>query len=328
MLQATPPRPKPTWRDIALGVVNANVLAALLMSLALKIPLSHPIGGYYATAATVIIPLLMGFLSGATWRKLNLSVGRTALFSLLTTAVGIACAFFFIKEGAVCLVMASPLLFLLIWGGTMVGIAVCRPGGNRPAAVSAVPVMLALLVYDASKPRTDDTRVVTTSVIVRATADRVYPHLVAFAPITKPPTFFLHDVGLPYPIQTVADGAYVGAWRECRFNDGIRIGERITAIEPGRRVAFDVTSQPRYPEYTEHGQLLRGEMSAVDNGDGTSTLSGTSWYTLRVHPFWYFGMWADEVIHAIHGRVFAHIAELSEADAKTALLAPLPPKHQ
>ena len=308
-----PPAPQVKWQDIALGVVNANVLAALLMSLVTQFA-SSPNGGYYGTAATVLIPLLMGFLAGATWRKLGLSVGQTALFSILTTVVGVIAAVFFIHEGAICLVMASPMLFTLVWGGTLLGILLCRPkGGNRPLAVSVVPMLLVFLVYDAAQPRTTDSRSVTTTMVVRASAASVYPHLVAFPRITAPPpTFILNQVGLPYPVETGADGAYIGSRRECRFSDNLVLGERITALEPGRLVAFDITDQPVYPEFTEHGRLLRGEMTVRDNGDGTCTLSGTSWYTIRVHPFWYFGAWADEIIHSVHRRVFTHIAELSE----------------
>lgn len=294
--------------------MNATVLAALLMSLVIWLTRqTGETAGYYATAATVLIPLLMGFLAGATWRKLTMKFGEVAVYSLMNTIVGIICAAFFIKEGVICLVMASPLLFTLTWGGTALGIALCRPkDGNRPLAVSFVPVMLTLLVYDAAQPRTEQHRVVTTTTIVRASAASVYPHMVAFPRIDTAPTFFMNAFGLPYPVETVADGAFVGARRECRFSGNITVGEKITEIVPGERVAFAITDTPRYPEFTEHGRLLKGEMSVHDNGDGTATLSGTSWYTIQVHPFWYFGAWADEVVHAVHRRVFTHIAELSE----------------
>ncbi|MES2465610.1 MAG: hypothetical protein V4671_34020, partial [Armatimonadota bacterium] len=51
-------------------------------------------------------------------------------------------------------------------------------------------------------------------------------------------------------------------------------------------------------------------------GDGTTTLTGTSWYTLRVRPLWYFGPIADNIVHGVHNRVFAHIKEISEGETK------------
>ena len=312
-IQEPIPAPKLTltWREAALGIMNANVLAALLMSLVVST--RDRAGGYYGTAATVIIPLLMGFLAGATWRKLELSVRQIALLVFLNSLVALACAYLFLHEGVICLVMAYPLLFALLWAGTALGIKLLRPkGGNRPVAVSLVPLLLFALIYDCAQPEQEDARRVTTSVIVHAPAARVFPHLVAFSRITVAPTFFLHRIGMPYPMETTADGAFVGAKRVCRFSDGIAIGERITTLEPGRTVAFTIIEQPMYPEFTQHGQLAQGVMTVRDNGDGTATLTGTSWYSLRVHPFWYFGMWADEVIHAVHGRVFTHIRALSE----------------
>lgn len=311
MLQAPKPKPKFTWWDITLGILNANVLAAFLISLV--IAATNPVAGYFGSAATVLIPLLMGFLAGATWRKLELSVGQTALFAFLNSLAAVACAFFFLREGVVCLVMAFPLLYALIWAGTGLGIVLCRPrGGNRPAAVSVVPVLLAMVVYDCVQPKHEEVRVVTTSVTVHASAARVFPHMVQFSRITASPTFFLNKVGLPYPVETTAEGAFVGAERVCRFSDNVIIGERITGIIPDQTVAFTITEQPTYPEFTLHGRLAKGEMTVHDNGNGTATLTGTSWYTLRVHPLWYFGVWGDEVIHAVHGRVFAHIRSLSE----------------
>ena len=314
MLQAPYPKPKPKpiklW-DAFLGIVNANVLAALLMS-AVQAIAGGADAGFYGTAATVLIPLLMGFIAGATWRKLVLTSGQTALLSFFNFVVGCAAAWFFVKEGVVCLVMASPLVFCLIWGGTALGVSVCRPKtGNKPLAVSVVPVILAAMVWDCASPRQEQTRTVTTSVRVKASAASVYPHMVKFSRIEASPTFLLNHVGLPYPLETTASGTHIGATRVCRFSDGIEIGERITALEPGRRVAFTITEQPVYPEFTNHGHLLTGEMTVRDNGDGTATLSGTSVYALRVHPFWFFGWEADEIIHAVHRRVFSHIAWLS-----------------
>lgn len=313
MLQVPKPKPKFTWWDITLGILNANVLAAFLMSLVIAAVSGAGEPGFFGTAATVVIPLLMGFLAGATWRKLDLTVGQTALFSFFNTLIAIACAFFFMREGVVCLIMAFPLLNALIWAGTGLGIALCRPkGGNRPLAVSVVPLLLFAIVYDCVRPRVEEDRIVTTTVTIRAPATRVFPHLVKFSRITASPSFFLNRVGLPYPVETTAEGAFLGAERVCRFSDNIAIGERITELVPDRTIAFTIIEQPSYPEFTQHGRLAKGEMTVHDNGDGTSTVAGKSWYTLRVHPFWYFGAWADEVIHAVHWRVFAHIRSLSE----------------
>jgi len=304
-------KPLIPWYEVLLGIGVANFIAALLMWLITSNPdAGH---GYYALASIVILPLLIGFITGAIWRKAEVSIGYSALLSSANAFAAIGCAAIFLHEGAICLVMAFPLVFGLIWGGTVLGNLLFRPkGGNYPAGVSVIPLLLFALVWDSAQPMRDEPRVVTTTMLVHAPAARVFPHLVSFPRITAPPTFVLNPVGLPYPVETTADGAFVGANRTCRFSDNINIGERITQIVPGRTVAFAITHTPEFPEFTQHGRLVRGEMTVRDNGDGTSTLSGTSWYLLRVHPFWYFGAWADEIIHSVHGRVFTHIKELSE----------------
>jgi hypothetical protein len=51
-----------------------------------------------------------------------------------------------------------------------------------------------------------------------------------------------------------------------------------------------------------------------DNHDGTTTLIGSSWYTLHVRPRWYFDLWTRDMSRAIHLRVMNHIRRLAERE--------------
>lgn len=302
------------WR-FALGILNANVLAALLMALTrwLVAERNADPNGVYGISATVLIPLLMGMLSALTWRDLPLSDAALFAGALVNTIAGVIVAACFLHEGAVCLVMAFPLVCGLVCAGTFLGAYLFRTKRGGPLSVSVAPVLLALLIGDCLSPKTGRYATVTTAVVVHAPAAAVFPHLVAFPPIAVPATGPLNWLGLPYPVETTAQGAYTGAGRQCRFSGGISVGERITRVVPGHEVDFDVTQQPQYPEIAHHATLLKGRMVVTDNGDGTSTLTGTSWYALRVFPGWYFGPWGDGLIHGVHQRVFDHIRALAES---------------
>jgi Tol biopolymer transport system component len=81
-----------------------------------------------------------------------------------------------------------------------------------------------------------------------------------------------------------------------------------------RNLTFDITNQPRDPEDNgSHSIFLRGQFLLKDNHDGTTTLTGNSWYRLYVFPVWYYDIWAESVTRNVHLRVMEHIKELSEA---------------
>ena len=93
-------------------------------------------------------------------------------------------------------------------------------------------------------------------------------------------------------------GTGVGAVRSCEFSTGAFV-EPITAWEPGRRLAFDVLSQPPamrewsfyaavHPPHLE--TLLRsrrGEFRLIQRPDGGTHLEGRTWYTLSAAPALY-----------------------------------------
>jgi hypothetical protein len=299
------------WQ-IALGIINANVLAALLIALTQYLEKG---AGIYGISATVLIPLLMGFTAAYTWRELPLTSGRLIFWSLVNTAVGMAMAYFFLHEGTVCLVMASPLLFAMIMISTLIAFNLLKPK-TGPLAASLVPLLLGALLFDCLNPVKEHRNAVTTSMKVNAPPHLVFPHTVAFPKIDEPATSVINWAGLPYPVLTTVDSARVGAARKCVFSGNLVIGEKIIELTPDKSMTFAITDTPHWPEFTDHGKLIQGRITVTDNGDGTSTLTGTSWYALHVYPAWYFGPWADGLIHAVHNRVFTHIKEISEREAK------------
>lgn len=81
---------------------------------------------------------------------------------------------------------------------------------------------------------------------------------------------------------------------------------------PHHNLTFEIVGQPQDPEIMGHIDILRGQFLLKDNGDGTSTLVGNSWYRLYVFPTWYYDMWARSITRNVHLRVMEHIRTLSE----------------
>ena len=248
--------------------------------------------------------------------------GETALFTLTNSVMTLLPATLVLREGVICLVMAFPLLWLLNWTGTVLGFAIWR--NLRRAQVSVVPLLLLLPALDMALAHAGIDRLyrgsVTTQVRVRARPAQIYRYLAAFPPIREPADdYWLWRVGAPAPRISRAEGAFVGARRECVLGQNTIIEERITRAEPGRALFFRVTKMPNDPEIMGHLYLFRGGFQIVPRSDGTCDLIGHTDYGLATRPGWYFDWWAQSVIHAVHRRVLNHIRQLAEHDAGASL---------
>lgn len=256
----------------------------------------------------LLIPLMMGFLSAFCWRHLETTVGQYVGWSAINTFLGIATSYFTMREGVICLLIVSPLLFCFGLAGTLIG----RNAFMRSSRLSIcfVPLLLVILVIDARTPHRHETSV-TDTLLVQAPPKKVWKHVVEVSEV-PPSQFWLFQLGMPRPVRTVAPQARVGSQRLCVFERNMVLEERIVALEPERELTFDIVKQPDHPELLGHVTLTRGQIKLQDNGDGTTTLIGTSWYRLHVFPAWYYQLWCDHLCREIHWSVMGQMKTLAE----------------
>jgi len=156
----------------------------------------------------------------------------------------------------------------------------------------------------------------------------VWPHVIGFSELPEPSQWFFR-LGIAYPQRATIVGSGVGAVRRCEFSTGAFV-EPITAWEPGRRLAFDVESQPapmhelspyrhvHPPHLDGYLRSKRGEFRLVALPGGRTRLEGSTWYELELYPQDYWTLWSDGCIHLIHRRVLDHVKKLSEKAARGA----------
>lgn len=294
------------------GIVVSNAVGTLLVWLLLTITTGRSGSGVYGMSVFTLIPMLMGFILEGFREKSGASRGHKVFTSALNFAVALGICYSVMKEGVVCLIVASPLviLFHVIGVALYTGVSNFRKGRLRS---SMVPVLLLCCVLDVYTPhqfRTSEADTVT----IKAPPAAVWQYLASYPRNDSACDYWLWSLGLPMPIRSVADSAQVGAERKCEFTGGVFAAEIIRISEPGKRLAFDVTRQPDHPEAVGHFKLERGEFLLQDNGNGTTTLTGTSWYSLHVYPAIYYNLWVDDIVKSVHLRVMNHVKRLAEAD--------------
>ena len=312
------------WLRIILGLVAANIVGvAFCFAFVLLFQLPDRVGlpsraqqWFYGFAimaiwpSLVLVPMAMGIAAAYFWRSLSFSLWEYFLWWIVTSLISPFGAYFAFKRRSSVLVnWISDSLCLRI-SRVLLGRLLFK---SRTATINltVLPVLLLATLVE-GKMRQDQQRVVEDRILIKAPAAEVWNYVVSFPSIDTAPNYWLNAVGLPSPLATTCQGAFVGAARECVFSNGLVFKERVSEITPVRLLTFEIVEQPRDPELLGHLTLHRGQFQLVDNHDGTTTLIGRSWYTLHMRPLWYFDWWTRDVTSHVHVRVMEHIKTLSE----------------
>ncbi|MEY2494248.1 MAG: hypothetical protein QOJ45_740 [Verrucomicrobiota bacterium] len=309
-----PPLPlRNVFWTLLLGILVANAIGGTLLFAVTWVVgayREHDVSALVAWPSFFLIPFLVGLLAAWFWRRLNRTLGWSFLDALWISLVGLAAAAVILREGVVCLVIVSPALYVFILCGVLLGRIWFRP--NYAKLQLTIFPLLALVTLGESLYHSEQQAVITDRILIQAPPAKVWPHVLAFPEIPDPPDYWIFRLGLPYPTETTNGGNFVGADRQCIFSNGIVIKERVAEFVPNEKLTFDVAEQPTDPEAYGHITLHRGQFVLQDNHDGTTTLIGSSWYTLHVRPRWYFDLWTRDMSGAVHLRVMNHIRRLSE----------------
>jgi uncharacterized membrane protein YhaH (DUF805 family)/putative flippase GtrA len=274
-------------------------------------------------------PFVIGALTAFLFNRRYAASGReTQQVVLMTLGCVAGVTLLTAAEGALCLLMAAPLGVGIGAMGAALGRRVAlRDRGAVANALLGVVLLPATAAMDANRPATP-LREVRSAVVVDAPPDVVWRHVIAFPPLAEP-SELVFRAGVAYPRRAEIVGEGVGAVRYCVFSTGAFV-EPITRWEPGRRLSFDVTAQPRpLQEWSPYADVApphldgyfrsrRGEFRLVPLAGGRTRLEGSTWYEMRLEPAAYWVLFGDALIGRIHARVLQHVRATSEADRRGA----------
>ena len=302
-------------RAAAVAVVAGVLVAVLAVHLGISVTRTNS----YGVWLFVLTPFAMGACTGFFYNRGRGSTERGTTSLVIATAFAASLVLLFTAaEGMICLLMALPIAVpIAILGGVVGRLAAVDFTGQAPPL--ALMLLVLPLTATVEPPSGRTMHEVQSSVVIDASPDAVWPHVVAFRPIPAP-TDWLFRAGVAYPIRARIEGAGVGAVRYCEFSTGPFV-EPITRWEPASRLSFDVVDSPAsmrelspYRELSPrhlHGYLRskRGEFRLIDLGDGRTRLEGSTWYEIEMAPEAYWQIFSDALIHRIHQRVLDHIKQ-------------------
>jgi hypothetical protein len=308
------------WWHWPLGVAAGNIVTALLyvgiVVLAEKIGQKYGGDSHFNSLVVLglpsffLVPICGGVAASFCWRKLDPDFRHIVFATFIMTLLALGFSALAFGEGIICLLIVSPLFLGSLLAGALIGRTWFRKSSG-PAQWCLLPV-LALTATGEPLTRSDQAAVVVDEIRIAAPPSKVWPQLTAFPDIQTAPQFWLFRMGLPYPMSTTSSGDYVGADRQCIFSDNMVFEEKVVTCIPKVDLTFDITKLPQHPELIGHITPSRGQFLLRDNGDGTTTLIGSTWYTLHVRPLWYFDWWTRHIFRAVHLRVMHDIRDRAE----------------
>lgn len=159
---------------------------------------------------------------------------------------------------------------------------------------------------------TQEQRIVTTSGRLRGDAEAAWDKVCFYEHIKRRPSLLLR-MTLPVPCQTTGCYRQVGDTSRCVYSDGGYLAKRISHIESGRAIEFEIVEQSiRY----HRGLKLRGGIiRIVAHADGTSSVEMTTRYECRYRPRVIAAFLAGFVIKAMHRVVIRDMQECLAAEA-------------
>lgn len=283
--------------------------------------------GSYGMTMFIGVPTVVSFCSGLMYgRRVNATPGNAYGIAVLSMLALGGFIILFALDGLVCLLMAMPLGLIIALPGSEAGFYLGkRLTGPRSAAVNIVlfATLPLLMGFEHRAPATVPTHTVVSTVTINAPIENVWDGVVAFDPIEAPPRGIFR-MGIAYPIEAEIEGTGVGAIRRCVFSTGAFV-EPITEWDEPHTLTFGVTENPpAMKEFSIYSELdaphlldtftaTKGQFKLRQEGN-TTILEGTTWYTQKLYPDWYWHHISDEIIHRIHLRVLEHIKKEVESE--------------
>lgn len=229
-------------------------------------------------------------------------------------------------EGAICVVMLSPLaLILASLGGVVGGLTGRFIRQHRTRNLTVACVMILPLVFMSSERPflyQEDFREVENVIEIHASPQVIWKNIERVAAIRKEelPESWAHRIGFPDPIEATLSYEGLGGVRQASFEKGLQFIETIDVWEPQQRLGFTIAAanvpDTALDEHVRVGgpyfDVLHGEYRLEPLGNGVTRLHLYSHHRLSTDFNWYAHLWTDAVMSDLQQRILVVVRQRSE----------------
>src|SRR5436190_23266276 len=124
----------------------------------------------------ILVPMAMGIAAAYCWRSRSFRLAEYVFWWIVTSLISPFGVYFAFKEGAVCLLIGFPILFVCGFAGVLLGRLLFK---SKTAAMnlSVIPMLLIATLAE-GKMRQDQRRVVEDRIRINAPATQVWNYVV------------------------------------------------------------------------------------------------------------------------------------------------------
>lgn len=291
------------------------------------LPMEEGHSGLMLLSFLVGTPLVVGVLvSFLARRQRSSGIASAGVMSLAAVALYVFAAGALLREGMICILMATPILLFFALVGALLGWVMFNYGGKQGPKLLSVALMLPMVIAPLESAVSTDSRrqQVVRSVYIDAPPSVVWRHI--NFPLNIQPAelaqSWAHRIGVPYPVEarTVVPG--VGGHRSSRWQRGVAFEERITAWVPDQRIAwtYEFTPHSFPPGSLDDHIVMGGRYFSLDatsytlhpEGEGCR-LSIVVDTHVSTHFNAYAGWWAHWLVDDAAGAILQFYKQRAEA---------------
>lgn len=310
-----------------------NVFLAALICALLGLPIAYfsvSLNSLYGYSLFLLSPLLLGFFSVLFYgRKHACNLKTALLISGLSTLLLCVLLLVVAIEGVFCILMASPLVFLLVFIGAFLGYQILQSRlkkQNKTRLMISLPILLPLLMLAESNMNIEPPVIaVTTTTEIQASPVRVWDALVHLKEIpTDQDKLFSLGINHPLKVSIIKNETTRKMTRYVHFAMGEVVEEPIEAWEDAKLLGFSVkTHLPvmkelspyawlNPPHVDQHFAAQAGEFRLVGLDTNRTRLESTTWYRHNVWPIQYWTLWSNFMLHRVHTVCNEEIKRIAE----------------
>ncbi|HSJ09247.1 MAG TPA: hypothetical protein VK928_05015 [Longimicrobiales bacterium] len=308
-------------RSLMVGVVTGAVYG-----LVARMALEFEFAAFFAVITVTflgLVPFAIGYLavypaeSPRIWYRVFVPWLPILLVVAAASAVG--------WEGAICIIMSTPLLLVIASLGGVAAALHRRRRGYHAMAVAVLPFIVAPLESTIPRPERIESNV--TEIVMEAPVDVVWSHVIEVPEITpaeQRPALFTR-VGFPRPVSAELSREGVGGVRHARFEGNVVFTEVITDWEQHRLIGFTIdantdeipatTLDPHVTIGGEYFDVLTGEYRLVPLGETRTRVILTSRHRVSTTLNPYTAWWARVIMRSIQDNILEVLRDRAERDA-------------
>jgi hypothetical protein len=305
-------------------IITITTVISILFCLLLSLILDNT---NYGFSVFFCMPFMQGFITALIISyKLNFKTQHVLIISLISIISNAVVLLFMGVEGLICLVMASPFIFLCCFIGASIGWMLHNKLKKNKTLIFAFVLLInPASIYTDINYSTFHSSITTTSLQINAPIHTVWSVLNGKVDLGLSANLFL-KAGVTHPtafqINTIHDSLFITCFTnngntnvaitEYKENNLIRFSPQQETLVPMRELTpYDTLDAAHLHGYLK---LNYGEFTLTAVDSNTTILEAITSYAYKIEPFAYWEIWSNYIFDKLHIHVLTRIKDMSESN--------------